>query len=77
MEPFLLVVVDHDKKVFSIGGPMEDDRPWNDAVAAAQEKGRSVNCFPPSSRASRETVAEEMQIEFGYSEAKSILTPKL
>lgn len=45
IEPFLLAVVDDDKGIFSIEGPMVDDRPWNDAVCKAQDAKRSVRCM--------------------------------
>ena len=77
MQSFLLVLVDHDKKVFSIEGPMEDDKLWADALAAAQEKGRSVTFFKSSQRASREMVVESVKTEFGYRETKLVLRPDL
>ena len=77
MQSFLLVLVDHDKKAFSIEGPMNDDKPWTDALVAAQEKGRSVTFFRPSQRASREIVVESVKTEFGYRETKLVLRPDL
>lgn len=47
IDPFLLLVVDHDKKEFTVEGPMTDDTKWNDAVVAAQDTGRQVNCHTP------------------------------
>lgn len=45
VKPFMLIVVDHDHKTYSVEGPMTDDRPWNSAVCRAQETGREVRCF--------------------------------
>ena len=42
--PFFLIVSDWDKRVFTVEGPMTDDRPWNKAVARAQGAGRQVKC---------------------------------
>jgi hypothetical protein len=36
VEPFHLVVVDDDARVFSILGPMSDDTSWNKRVRAAK-----------------------------------------
>ena len=77
MQSFLLVIVDHDKKVFAIEGPMDDDKPWTDALIDAQDEGRSVTFFKPSHRATREMVAEKMKAEFGYKESKLVLNPVL
>jgi hypothetical protein len=40
-----LVVVDEDRKRFTVEGPVPDDRPWNAAIAAAQQEGRKVKCI--------------------------------
>ena len=45
MSPFLLVVMDHDRREFAVEGPMTDDRPWNRAVVQAQRLGRNLRCF--------------------------------
>lgn len=52
VNPFLLVVVDHDKKTYSVHGPMKDDTAWNEAVCAAQDAGRYVQCFATPSEES-------------------------
>jgi hypothetical protein len=44
IEPFVLVVLDHDKKEFSVEGPMLDNNPWNTANVKAKEAGRNINC---------------------------------
>jgi hypothetical protein len=77
MQSFLLVLVDHDKKVFSIEGPMDDDKLWADALVAAQERGRSVTFFRPSQRASREMVVESVKTEIGYRQTRLVLSPDL
>jgi propanediol dehydratase large subunit len=71
IEPFLLVVADHNKKVFSIEGPMTDDRPWNHAVVAAQHTGRTVRCFTPGAGQGRNEVARNYSAQMGYSEVDS------
>ena len=42
--PFMLVVVDDDRKTYSVEGPMTDDTLWNSAVCRAQDEGRRVTC---------------------------------
>ena len=41
---FFLIVVDEDRKHFTVEGPLADDRPWNAAIAAAQQEGRKLRC---------------------------------
>lgn len=68
VQPFLLVVVDEDKKHFAIKGPMTDDRPWINRVCAAQASGRQVRCFT-SGHSNASTAAEAVKAQFGYDEA--------
>jgi hypothetical protein len=35
IEPFFLIVADHDRRVFAVEGPMTDDRPWEAAAKFA------------------------------------------
>jgi hypothetical protein len=37
-EPFYLIVADHDRGVFSVVGPMTDDRPWESAARYARPR---------------------------------------
>ena len=39
---FYVIVVDHDRKVWSVHGPMTDDLDWGVAVVDARRKGRNV-----------------------------------
>jgi hypothetical protein len=63
IEPFLLVVVDDDRHVFSVAGPMTDDTAWNKCVSDAQDRGRRIRCYTPGRSETRDQViraAEEM-----------------
>lgn len=71
---FPLVVVDRDEKVFSIHGPMSDDRPWNGRVCAAQKAGRQVNCSTPADW-DRATVVADMKAQLGFEEVSSVPLP--
>ena len=71
---FLLVVLDHDEKVFSIHGPMSDDTQWNSRVVAAQKAGRQVNCSTPSGH-DRPAVALSVRRQFGFKEIAAVALP--
>jgi hypothetical protein len=43
---FFLIVADHDQGIFSVEGPMIDDRPWKDAALSARNNERHVECGP-------------------------------
>ena len=52
IDPFVLIVADHDNRQFSVEGPMIDDNPWSKPVVDAQEDGkRRVTCFVPGGAA--------------------------
>ena len=43
-EPFLLLVADHDRRVFAVEGPMTDDRPWEAAAKFARSDEHRITC---------------------------------
>jgi hypothetical protein len=43
-----LIVTDHDRGVFSVEGPMTDDRPWESAARYARDHERRVTAAAPS-----------------------------
>ena len=45
-QPFYLIVADHDRGVFSVEGPMTDDRPWEAAARYARDHERRITCGP-------------------------------
>ena len=55
--PFYLVVTDQDRGVFTVEGPMTDDRPWHNAAAHARGQERRVVCGPTG--AQRDELAAE------------------
>jgi hypothetical protein len=77
LRSFLLVVLDHDKRTFAVEGPMKDDTPWNAAVVAAQDAGRTVTCFSGDEDLDVETVAADVKQQFGFDQAArgSIVRP--
>lgn len=68
MKSFVLIVADHDRREFTVEGPMADDNPWNKAVVTAQEAGRQVNCHVPGEAAQHdmEVAAAHYAREFRY-----------
>jgi hypothetical protein len=41
---FFLIVIDEDKKQFTVEGPLVDDKQLSLAVADAQSRGRKIRC---------------------------------
>lgn len=69
IDPFVLIVADHDNRTFSIEGPMVDDNPWSKPVVDAQQGGkRHINCFVPGgpARTNADVAAREYQREYHY-----------
>jgi hypothetical protein len=44
-QPFYVYVVDDDKHLFCVVGPIADDTALVDAVSGAQRRGRQVKCW--------------------------------
>ncbi|MGO9945309.1 MAG: hypothetical protein ACLPWG_00415 [Steroidobacteraceae bacterium] len=44
--PFYLIVIDHDRGVFAVEGPMTDDRAWQAAAREARNHQRRIDCGP-------------------------------
>ncbi len=65
IDPFLLVLKDEDRGLFTIVGPMTDDTHWNQRVCQAQGKGRQVRCFAAESDQTREQVITNVQHQLG------------
>ena len=43
---FYLIITDHDRGVFSVEGPMTDDRPWETPARHARDHERRIACGP-------------------------------
>lgn len=65
IDPFHLVIVDDDNKVFNVEGPMIDDDPWNWKIVELQKKSRKVRCF--SRRGSKDSIVREVSRSTRYS----------
>ena len=62
---FLMIVIDRDKRVFNVLGPMTDDRVIGQAVCDAQDAGRQVNCHTIKDK-SRESLIESYGRDSGF-----------
>ncbi len=40
--PFFLIVIDYDRGVFFVEGPIIDDRPWQSAARKARDQQRRI-----------------------------------
>lgn len=69
-----MVVVDEDRKVFNILGPMTDDTDLNHKVCICQESGRSVRCFSEDAQQSREKIIESIKAQFRYKYTNETIT---
>jgi len=56
VEPFYLVIVDDDRHLFSVEGPMSDDTGWINRIDKAQERGRPVRCYDAGRGQTRDQV---------------------
>ncbi len=65
VEPFLLVLKDQDRKIFTVVGPMNDDTPWIDRVSRAQAQKREVTCYTADRALSRDQVIAEAERSLG------------
>ena len=70
---FYLIIVDHDRRVFNIVGPISSDRDWNTRVLEAQEAGRDVRCFSIEAADESELrlKAEQYRAQMGYAQTES------
>ena len=65
-EPFFLVVVDRDKGVFNVFGPVSDDAPYVREVNVAQLKGRNVDLHNPGEFAALQDVIDAVRRQLGF-----------
>lgn len=76
IEPFFVVVLDHDKKEFNIAGLLSDDTAITNNVADAQKAGRNVNCYTPSRDFRLAALIEEVErAHGGYSYTSFHIVP--
>ena len=63
---FLLVIVDHDRHIFNVVGPMDNDNSWNYRVVQCQKDGRRVNCFTASEGSTKESIVIKYSQQMDY-----------
>jgi hypothetical protein len=70
--PFLLVLIDDENRRFTVIGPISDDTSWNSRVCKAQDEGRQVRCFTPSTGQTREQVVVSVQSELNLTYTEEV-----
>lgn len=70
-KPFLVVVVDHDRHLFNVYGPMNSDREWNHRLVPCRCTGRDVRCFTAREGATRDQIAREYAFQARYELAET------
>ncbi len=63
---FFLILVDHDKRVFNVVGPISDDTDWTHRIDELQKVGRNVNCFSSSDNKSIDDIIDSYSEQTGY-----------
>jgi hypothetical protein len=71
---FLLVVVDEDKKVFNIVGPITDDTEWNVKIVELQKSGRNVRCFSSTPERSVAELSKLYSGQTGFTYSETLIT---
>ena len=67
-----VIVRDHDRKVFSVHGPMSDDAMIAPLVHAAQDAGRVMD-YSSTTTSNIENVTKKAARDSGYAEVSSAL----
>jgi hypothetical protein len=62
---FFLIVIDEDRKQFTVEGPLTDDQPLNRAITAAKYEGRKIRCCNIGSVSHAHAMAE-WQRHYGH-----------
>ena len=73
IEPFYLFLVDDDRKIFNVIGPISDDRVWIDRCAEAQRSGRTVRCFSAPAQQPEHVVASQYVRQLGYQHVQQLV----
>lgn len=71
LKNFLLCNKDHDRKLFSIEGPMDDDTPWIDLVIKGQKLGKQLQCETLRLDLSKEEAITSIAKSSGYKHVTS------
>ena len=55
---FCLIIVDEDRKQFTVEGPLRDDSAWKSAIDKARGDGRNIKSCDIGSTTRRDAIAE-------------------
>jgi hypothetical protein len=78
IEPFYMVVLDHEEKLYNIIGPITDDTDITNSTAEAIHAVRQVNCYTLSrdrERAIPELMADIERSHAGYTYSSEPIIP--
>jgi hypothetical protein len=67
--PFLLIVFDRAKAIFSVEGPVNDEGDWREAVNMKDDESESVGysaCLYGQARTWRRHAAQEFRMKTGF-----------
>lgn len=67
------MIIDDDKKIFNVVGPLESDMAWNKKICALQDEGRKVKCFSFPSSTSLKDVIDSYSSQSGYSFSEQLV----
>ena len=56
--PLFLIIVDEDRKQFTVEGPLRDDSAWKGAINKARDDGRNVKSCDIGSSSRSDAIAE-------------------
>jgi hypothetical protein len=73
MKLWWMLVIDGDRKVFALHGPISDDTEWTNKVAVAQGRGRHVICSTIPASEDPSAIKERTRTR-GYGEGAIDLT---
>jgi len=65
LRKFFVVVVDEDRGLFNVLGPMVDDTGITNGVYEAQQTGREVRCFSVEMPMTQEAIIQQYAAESG------------
>jgi len=70
IESFYVAILDDDRKLISVRGPMTDDSSITRGVADARAAGRRIHCFTARPGATKEEILAEFT---GYAQSAAAL----
>ena len=73
-QSFLKFIVDDEKRVFNIVGPITDDTNWVKRIVELQKRGRRIRGFTSQSTESIDSLADSYSKQTGYMFSRVLIT---